>query len=97
MHAANAALQVHGVASNSHNGVRNLFGKYLIQTKTIERKWATYLNEHNDSRLSADYDIGATFSVEDAEEMNAQCHQFIERMRRYLLTQGFTEEQLAAG
>ena len=94
MHAANAALQLHGIVAKSHNGVRNQFGKHLVKTGAIEPAWADYLSQHKTMRWTADYDIEASFGVEQATQLNAECHQFIERMKQYLLTHNITEQEL---
>ena len=57
MHAARAALFVHGVATTSHAGVRRMFGKELIVREEIEAEWGNELAEGLDERLAADYDI----------------------------------------
>jgi len=94
MHSANAALQLRGIVAKSHNAVRNLFGKHLIKTGEIEPVWADFLSQHKAMRWTADYDIEASFGFEQAAQLNAECHQFIERMERYLLTHGIASQEL---
>ncbi|MDD9822707.1 MAG: HEPN domain-containing protein [Gammaproteobacteria bacterium] len=94
MHSANAVLQLRGIVAKSHNAVRNQFGKHLIKTGEIEPVWADFLSQHKVMRWTADYDIEASFGVEQAAQLNAECHQFIERMRRYLLAHGITSKEL---
>ena len=56
LHAAKAALSVHGIVAESHAAVRGLFGKHLILTGAIEREWSKQIGGSLDDRLAADYD-----------------------------------------
>jgi len=94
MHSANAVLQLRGIVANSHNAVRNQFGKHLIKSGEIEPVWADFLSQHKAMRWAADYDIEASFEFEQAAQLNAECRQFIERMKRYLLARGITLQEL---
>lgn len=94
MHSANAVLQLRGIIANSHNAVRNQFGKHLIKTGEIEPVWADFLSQHKAMRWTADYDIEASFGFEQAAQLNAECRQFIERMKQYLLAHDITVQEL---
>lgn len=72
-----------------------MFGKHIILSGAIERKWGRYLASGMDDRLAADYDIGTSFSSEQASEECERAEAFLARVRRYLLTNGFTEGELA--
>ena len=54
----------------------------------------TYLIESLDDRLAADYDAEASFSREDARQECRRAHQFVGRIRRYLLKKGLTDHEL---
>ena len=54
MHAARAALFVHGVATTSHAATRRMFGTQLVGRGEIESAWASELAEGLDERLAAD-------------------------------------------
>ena len=95
LHAAKAALLVHGVAPESHAGVRRMFGQHLVRTGELEAQWSKRLTQHSDDRLAADYDAGVFFSAEDAQEECGQARAFIDRIRRYLSAKGLTEQELA--
>ena len=62
MHAAKAALFVHGVAATSHAGVKRMFGLHLVHTERIEPLWSDHLVEGSDERLAADYDVFISYS-----------------------------------
>lgn len=95
LHAARAALCVCAVVTESHAGVRRMFGKHLIPSGAIEREWAKYLGESLDDRLAADYDIGTSYSSEQAREECGRADEFLERIHRYLLDNGLTERELS--
>lgn len=96
LHAAKSALFVHDVAISSHAAARSMFGLHLVRTGEIERKWAGDLAESMDDRLRADYGIQIRISSEDAEDEHDRAKAFLDRMRRYLLASGLTEQELAA-
>ncbi|MCY4482577.1 MAG: HEPN domain-containing protein [Spirochaetaceae bacterium] len=96
LHAAKAALSVRDVIAESHSSVRGLFGKHLILTGAIEREWSKQLAASLDDRLAADYDAATFFSDVEAQRECGSARAFVGRIRRYLLTCGFTDEDLTA-
>ena len=92
--AAKAALFVRDVVAESHAAVRRLFGKHLVLSGDVERRWATYLGASMDERLAADYDTGASFTAEDARQECERARPFVERIRHYLLLSGFADAEL---
>jgi uncharacterized protein (UPF0332 family) len=90
LHTAKAALFVHDVATASYAAVRRLFGRHLISTGEIERQWSSHLGEGLDDRLAADYDASTSFSAAETHQECQRARDFVERIRRYLLTQGLT-------
>ena len=94
LHAAKAALSVHEIIVESHSSVRGMFGKHLILKGVIERKWSKQLAASLDDRVAADYDVAAFFSDAEAKRECASARAFIGRIRRYLITCGFTDDEL---
>ncbi len=94
LHAAKAALQVHGVSAESHAAVKRLFGLHVLQAGLVETEWGTYLGESSEARLTADYDVEAHLSEEDAAEETERARAFLLRMRKLLLANGLTIEEL---
>ena len=94
LHAAKAALFVHDVATASHAAVRRMFGLHLINTGEIERVWASHLGEGLDDRLAADYDASASFSLAEASQECQRTRAFLDRIHRYLLAKGLTDNEL---
>ena len=94
LHAAKAALLAHGLATASHTGVRRMFGKHLVRTGHIERRWSQDLARSFDDRLMADYDVGTSFTAEEARLECRRVREFVGRIRRCLLARGLTEREL---
>ena len=94
LHAAKAALCIHDIAAESHAGVRRLFGKHLILSGAIEREWSKCLGGSLDDRLAADYDFEISFSFDEAQRECRRAREFIERIRRYLVENGLTGDDL---
>lgn len=94
LHAAKAALFVHDVAVASHASVRRMFGLHLVRTGEIEREWARCLAGVSDDRLTADYNVHTRFTSEETRYECRQAREFMERIERYLLDNGLTDEEL---
>ena len=74
--------------------MRSMFGLHLVRSGEIERTWAGDLAEAMDDRLMADYSAHTHFSDEEARSEHERAKAFIERIRRYLLAKGLTEQEL---
>lgn len=96
LHAVKSALFVHDVAVSRHAAARSMFGLHLVRSGEIEREWAGVLAEGLDDRLRADYGIEVGISSEEADDDHEQAKAFLDRIRRYLLAKGLTEQELAA-
>lgn len=94
LHAAKAALQVEGIAAESHAAVKRLFGLHLIQAGLVEAEWGSFPGESLDVRLTAEYDVETSFSEEDARDECERATAFRGRIRRLLIAGGFTEADL---
>ncbi|MBI4489825.1 MAG: HEPN domain-containing protein [Deltaproteobacteria bacterium] len=94
LHAAKAALQLKGIAAESHAAVKRLFGLHLIQTGLVEPEWGTFIGVGLDVRLAADYDAETQFYDIDAQEECNCARSFLIRIRDLLLSSGFTPEEL---
>ena len=96
LHAVKSALFVHDVAISSHAAARSMFGLHLVRSGEIEREWAGVLAEGMDDRLRGDYETAVRISSEEAEDEHERARAFLDRIRRYLLLKGLTEQELAA-
>jgi uncharacterized protein (UPF0332 family) len=94
LHAAKAALHVHDIVAESHPAVRRMFGLHLVKAGEIETEWSAYLTESLDDRLAADYDVEISFSRQEARSECRRTEEFLKRIKRYLLKNGFKETEL---
>ena len=94
LHAAKAALFIHDVATDSHAAVRRMFGLHLIRSGAIESMWSSNLGESLDDRLAADYDANASFSSAEASQECQRTRAFLDRIHRYLVAKGLTDNEL---
>jgi uncharacterized protein (UPF0332 family) len=94
LHAAKAVLQLHGIAAESHAGVKRLFGQHLVLTGLLEAEWGTTLGRSSDLRLVSDYDVETQLSEADAREACDRAGAFLTRMRTLLLARGLTDNAL---
>ena len=94
LHAAKSALFVHDISTSSHAAVRIMFGLHLVRSGEIERTWAGHLAEAMDDRLIADYEVYTHFSSDEVRSEHERAKAFVNRIRRYLLASGLTEQEL---
>jgi uncharacterized protein len=97
LHAAKAILLTVDVAPESHAAARRLFGLHLVKTGKVEREWAVSLAHSLDDRIAADYDVEISFSREETDEECQRAMEFQNRMRQYLISQGFEPNELKCG
>ena len=86
MHAAKAALEIHGIAANSHDGVRNRFGKDITMAGLVERHWGAEFRPLYDLRVRADYSAASVFGHADAQNAVQRAAAFLNQIRELLLT-----------
>lgn len=88
MHTAKAALEILDVSADSHQGVRNQFGLYLVIPGLVEPNWGSEINRLNILRLVADYDVEATITESDARDALDSAEAFVNRMRPLVAADG---------
>ena len=71
-----------------------MFGLHLIRSGEIESMWSSNLGESLDDRLAADYDASVFFSSAEASQECQRTRAFLDRIHRYLLAQGLTDNEL---
>ena len=81
IHAAKAALELRDVSADSHQGVRNQFGLYIVRPGLVESVWGSEIGRLNTLRVVADYDVMATLTGSDARESYHRAEAFVNRMR----------------
>lgn len=81
---AEALLNERGLQFRRHGGVQSAFGQHFVKTGEFDRKFHRWLLEAFEERITADYEVEATFTSEDIEELIAQAQEFLDAARRYL-------------
>ena len=88
VHAAKAVLEIRDVSADSHQGVRNQFGLYIVRPGLVESIWGSEIGRLNTLRIVADYDVMATFTESDARESYNSAQAFVNRMRPLMGSDG---------
>ena len=91
-HAVQAVLLTEGLTTNSHQGLLNLFGLYMVKTGKFEKKFAKYLSNLKNEREQSDYAVFSIVEVQTAECAIKEAREFIEEAEKYV--RGFLKDQL---
>jgi uncharacterized protein (UPF0332 family) len=86
LHATKAALSTLGVESDTHNGVRKMFGFHLIKTGKIEKEYAKILTAEKEDREISDYEVSIEIEEERAKQRVNEAEKFVQRIEQYLQT-----------
>jgi uncharacterized protein (UPF0332 family) len=84
LHAAKAALAEVGVAPQSHQAVRRMFGLHLVKTGKIEKDFANILTAQQEDREIGDYDIHIVIEQDTAFKRVLDAEKFVQRIEKYL-------------
>ena len=84
LHAAKAALFLVGVESDTHNGVRRMFGLHLVKTGKIEKEFAKILIAEQEDREIGDYEANIEIEEERARQRVNEAEKFVQRIEQYL-------------
>ncbi len=81
-HAAEAALLAQlGLEFSSHGAVQAAFGKHFAKTGRVPRRLHHLLTKAFEARQEADYELAATFSLEEARRRVAEAEEFCTGVR----------------
>jgi len=83
-HAAKAVLFQKGISANSHEAVKRLFGKELVEADEIDKEFAIILREEQDERLLADYDVTFCPESDRVKTRLDDAKKFLDKMKKYL-------------
>ena len=97
LHATTAGLLTKGFAPATHRAAGRLLNQHFIHTGQMNREWLDYFQQAMNNRQAADYNALAVFTDQQTEEQRQQSEAFCARIHRYLLGEGFTDAELAAG
>ena len=81
LHAAKAALALHGISAERHTTVRSMFRRHLVEIGLVESEWADAIALGSDERIHSDYDIDAVFGEADAHQAFERAEAFLDRIR----------------
>ncbi len=93
LHAAKAALRLHGIETNSHAAMKTMFGLHLVRTKLVEPRWGAVIGQLGALRDVADYQVTAKLDEDDAREASDRAAAFLDRIHP-LLTRSIPPEDL---
>ena len=89
LHAAKASLFLSGVESETHNGVRRMFGLHLVKAGKIETEFARILVREQEDRETGDYEVNIEIEEDTAKERVDEAEKFVNRIEQYI--QGLNE------
>ncbi len=95
LHTTTAALLTKGITPATHQAAAALLNQRLIHTGELERALLDIYRDAMELRRTADYNAARIFHPGDVADKYRKAEQFIARIRRYLLAQGFTDDALA--
>ncbi len=84
LHAARAALELYGFPTKTHTATNNTFGLRMVRTGRVESPFGSMITDLSDARLKADYEVGLTFTVADADAAYMQAEAFLDRIQAVL-------------
>jgi len=84
LHAAKAALSLKGVDTDSHKGVRRMFGFYLVKKGEIAKEYARILIAEQEDREIGDYSIGIEISEDRAAKRVDEAEKFLIEIEKFI-------------
>ena len=85
LYTAKALLTEKGIrVGRKHSSVHALFGEHFAKSGALDPKFHRWLIDAFDQRLLGDYEIEATITTEQVQEIIQQAREFLDATRRYL-------------
>ena len=81
IHGAKAGLELRGVTTRTHKGVGGMFSQHIVRTGLIESEWGALIGQLSNLRITAEYDVEATFNEPDARSAYEHAEAFLNRIR----------------
>jgi uncharacterized protein (UPF0332 family) len=88
-YAASAMLLTRGLERRKHSGVISAFREHFVKPGRIEAEYSNFYGEALTVREDADYAFEIPIDRDVAEIALRQASRFVQRMREYLVEQGF--------
>ena len=95
LHTTTAALLTKGITPATHQAAAALLNQHLIYPGELEYDLRGIYRDAMELRRAADYSAARIFHPGDVANKYRRADHFTARIRRYLLTQGFTDGELA--
>jgi len=88
-YAVEAVLLTKNLKFSSHKGVISLFGQHFIKTGIFSAELSRDLSKAFDERLTVDYSFKSEITQEIAENAITRGENFVEKMKEYLMKEGY--------
>lgn len=79
-YAVSGLLLKKGIETNSHKGIRQMFGLHVVQTGLVSKEDGRFFSDLYDRRQTGDYDDFVLYEEETVLKLFNQASGFIERM-----------------
>ena len=83
-YAVSALMLKNSIKTQTHKGIRNMFGSHFIQTGLIPRELGRFFNDLFDKRHTGDNDDYITFDKEIIEDLLPQAKEFIYHIEKLI-------------
>ena len=90
-YAAPAVLLTRNISASSHKGVISNFGKEFVKAGIFSRDLGRELNRAFGKRQLSDYEYTFVISQEEAEDIEDNGRDFVEKIRRFLQSEGLRD------
>ncbi len=81
-YALTGLLVQRGIAAQTHQGVRQMFGLHFIVPGLVANKYAQFYSQLFNARISGDYDDFLQYDADILAEMRPKAEEFIEAIER---------------
>lgn len=75
------------ISTQTHSGVRQMFGLHFVKSGLIDRELGKFYSEIHDKRQTGDYDDFISFTEDDVVGMKKPANDLIEAIEKLLIKQ----------
>ncbi|MCX6237350.1 MAG: HEPN domain-containing protein [Bacteroidia bacterium] len=79
-YAVSAILLKKSIETNSHKGIRQMFGLHFVQTGLVTKEDGRFFSDLYDRRQTGDYEDFVLYEEETVVKLFSQAKEFVERM-----------------
>lgn len=84
LYTAQALLHEDGLQLQRHGGVHGAFGERFVKSGLLDKTYHRRLLDAYDRRVIGDYQVDATLTTADAQQMIEHAREFVQEARRFL-------------